>query len=170
MLRERFGGVDEVFHLAGKLGTAELDDTPTAAVEVNVLGSINVFEAAVSTGVSRVFHASKPNVWLNTYSITKHAAEKFAEMYDKAEACDTLFRSLRYFNAYGPRQARGPVRKLMPTFVAQALPTYRSRSTAMDNRSSTSSTSTTSLGSPLTTCRHLARPWERRPIVGGVCR
>jgi UDP-glucose 4-epimerase len=121
LLRERFVGVDEVFHLAGKLGTTELDDTPTAAVEVNVLGSINVFEAATSCGVSRVFHASKPNVWLNTYSITKHAAERFAEMYARAEACDTLFRSLRYFNAYGPRQACGPVRKLIPTFVAQAL-------------------------------------------------
>jgi UDP-glucose 4-epimerase len=121
LLCKRFAGVDEIFHLAGKLGTSELDETPTAAVEVNILGSINVFEAAISRGVSRVFHASKPNVWLNTYSITKHAAERFAEMYAKAEACDTLFRSLRYFNAYGPRQACGPVRKLMPTFVAQAL-------------------------------------------------
>jgi UDP-glucose 4-epimerase len=112
--------VDEVFHFAGKLGTSELDETPSAAVEVNILGSINVFELAIEREVPRVFHASKPNVWLNVYTITKHAAEQLADMY-AADAARTRIRSLRYFNAYGPWQSRAPIRKIMPTFVDQAL-------------------------------------------------
>src|SRR5262245_18570079 len=71
LLLDRFRGAAEVYHLAGKLGTSELDDTPAVAVRVNVLGSINVFEAAIAAGVGRVFHASKPNVWLNAYTISK---------------------------------------------------------------------------------------------------
>ncbi|HKG38970.1 MAG TPA: NAD(P)-dependent oxidoreductase [Conexibacter sp.] len=120
LLRRRFSGADEVYHLAGKLGTSELDDTPTLAVHVNVLGSINVFEAAIEAGVARVFHASKPNVWLNAYTITKGAAEQLGALYDR-DASGTQLCSLRYFNAFGPHQAHAPVRKLVPTFVRQAL-------------------------------------------------
>jgi UDP-glucose 4-epimerase len=119
-LQACFRGADEVYHLAGKLGTSELDDTPALAVHVNVLGSINVFEAAIEAGVARVFHASKPNVWLNAYTITKGAAEQLGALYDR-DASATRLCSLRYFNAFGPHQAHAPVRKLVPTFVHQAL-------------------------------------------------
>src|SRR5262249_24827505 len=60
----------------------------------------------------------KPNVWLNTYSITKFASEQFARLYN--ETRDIRICSLRYFNAYGPNQATGPVRKIIPTFARQA--------------------------------------------------
>jgi nucleoside-diphosphate-sugar epimerase len=119
-LQTCFRGADEVYHLAGKLGTSELDDTPALAVHVNVLGSINVFETAIETGVARVFHASKPNVWLNAYTITKGAAEQLGALYDR-DASSTRLCSLRYFNAFGPHQAHAPVRKLVPTFARQAL-------------------------------------------------
>jgi UDP-glucose 4-epimerase len=119
-LRAHVTGADEIYHLAGKLGTSELDDTPALAVHVNVIGSINVFETAIAAGVARVFHASKPNVWLNAYTITKGAAEQLGALYDR-DASSTQLCSLRYFNAFGPRQAHAPVRKLVPTFVRQAL-------------------------------------------------
>jgi UDP-glucose 4-epimerase len=121
LLSKHLRGVKEVFHFAGALGTSELDGDPVAAVETNILGSLNVFNAAVAAEVPRVFHASKPNAWTNTYSITKEAAERFAAMYDGDVSTNTRFRSLRYFNAYGPRQSLAPVRKLLPTFAAQAL-------------------------------------------------
>jgi UDP-glucose 4-epimerase len=119
-LRGVIDGADEVFHFAGMLGTAELDDEATTAAEVNILGSVRLFEAAIACGVTRVFHASKPNVWLNAYSITKHAAEQFAELLGGAQD-RTAFSSLCYFNAFGPHQAHGPVRKLIPSLVRQAL-------------------------------------------------
>ena len=118
-LRSAFRGADEVYHLAGMLGTSELEENVGAAILGNVCGSVNVFEAAIACRVPAVFYPSKPNVWRNTYTITKFAAEQFAELY--SEGGDVRIPSLRYFNAYGPRQSLGPIRKLVPTFAVQAL-------------------------------------------------
>lgn len=118
-LAKAFEGADEVYHLAGKLGTAELDDRAADAVRINILGSLHVFEAARTAGVPVVFQPTKPNVWLNTYTITKVAAEGFGELLRRSGELRVV--SLRYFNAYGPRQALGPIRKIMPVFAAAAL-------------------------------------------------
>lgn len=118
-LERAFRGADEVYHLAGKLGTSELDGEIRRAIEVNVIGAVNVFEAAIRAEVPTVFYPSKPNVWLNTYTITKYASEQFARLY--MEHHPVRICSLRYFNAYGPRQALYPIRKIIPAFAAQAL-------------------------------------------------
>jgi nucleoside-diphosphate-sugar epimerase len=120
LLLRTFRGADEVYHMAGKLGTSELERERHAAVEVNVLGSLNVFEAALHAGVGAVFLACKPNLWHNAYSITKEAAERFALTYARDHE-HMRVRCLRYYNAYGPHQALGPVRKMIPTFAACAL-------------------------------------------------
>ncbi|MBB5800263.1 nucleoside-diphosphate-sugar epimerase [Saccharothrix ecbatanensis] len=120
LLAELFDGADEVFHLAGVLGTAELQESQELAIDVNIKGTVAVFETAVEHGVPRVFYPGKPNVWLNTYSITKYAAEQFARM-SNLEHPDTKICSLRYYNAYGPGQALHPIRKIVPAFAAQAM-------------------------------------------------
>ncbi|HWF09184.1 MAG TPA: NAD(P)-dependent oxidoreductase [Bryobacteraceae bacterium] len=117
-LRRVMRGADEVYHMAGKLGTSELDDQMITGIEINIAGAVNVFEACLAAGVPNVFYPSKPNVWLNAYSITKFASEQFARLY--SETRDIRICSLRYFNAYGPNQATGPVRKIIPTFALQA--------------------------------------------------
>ena len=78
-----FDGAEGVYHLAGSLGTAELNSAVAQAVEVNIIGSLNVFEAAIQTGVDYVFFPSKPDVWLNAYTITKHAVDDFSRLYNK---------------------------------------------------------------------------------------
>ena len=118
-LRRAFRSADEVYHCAGRLGTSELEDDVVGAIDANISGTVNVFEAAIATGVSVVFYPSKPNVWLNAYTITKVAAEQFAKLYEARDGVRIC--SLRYFNAYGPGQALGPVRKIIPTFAVQAL-------------------------------------------------
>jgi nucleoside-diphosphate-sugar epimerase len=112
-------GMDCVYHLAGKLGTSELDDDVVTGIHTNIIGAVNVFAACVANDVPRVFYPSKPNVWLNTYTITKFASEQFAQLYSTNGA--TRICSLRYFNAYGPDQATGPVRKIIPTFALRAM-------------------------------------------------
>ncbi|CAA9328491.1 MAG: dTDP-glucose 4,6-dehydratase [uncultured Nocardioidaceae bacterium] len=118
-LSDAFSGADEVYHLAGILGTSELEERVQDAIISNIAGAVGVFEAAIECRVPRVFFPAKPNVWRNTYTITKYAAEQFAQMY--AATGQVAIPTLRYFNGYGPRQCLGPVRKLVPTFVAQAL-------------------------------------------------
>jgi len=116
-LRRLFRGAHEVYNFAGVLGTSELDSDIPRAIEANVIGAVNVFEAALCADVTRVFHPSKPNAWLNTYTITKLAAEQFAELFAHR---GLQVSTLRYFNAYGPGQAIAPVRKIIPTFASQA--------------------------------------------------
>jgi UDP-glucose 4-epimerase len=66
-----------------------------------------------------VFYPTKPNTWLNTYSITKRAGEEFCMMY--AREYDLDVRILRWLNAYGPGQKAFPVRKAVPVMILQAL-------------------------------------------------
>lgn len=117
-LVEAMRGAEEVYHLAGVLGTAELQESVQEAVEVNITGTVNTFESAIELGVSRMFYPGKPNVWLNTYTVTKEAAERFGRMYNELGA--TRICSLRYFNAYGAGQSLLPIRKIVPAFAIQA--------------------------------------------------
>jgi len=111
-------GRDIVFHLAGLLGTHELVANAIAATEVNVLGTLNILESARKHGVKVVF-ASKPNCWLNTYTITKVASEKFCLMYHKEFGVDVVI--LKWFNVYGSRQSLTEYQKAVPTLIVQAL-------------------------------------------------
>ncbi|MFG2636849.1 NAD-dependent epimerase/dehydratase family protein [Streptomyces sp. NPDC048362] len=119
LLAKTFQGAEEVYHLAGVLGTSELQETPQEAIDINIGGTVKVFEAAGTCGVPRVFYPGKPNVWLNTYTITKAAAESFAQMANSSGPSRIC--SLRYYNAYGPGQALLPIRKIVPAFAAQAI-------------------------------------------------
>lgn len=112
-------GQDYVFHLAGLLGTSELIEQSAQAVEVNVAGTVHVLDACVKHRVAGVFYPTKPNTWLNTYSITKRAGEEFCEMY--AREFDLNVRVLRWLNAYGPGQKVYPIRKAVPVMILQAL-------------------------------------------------
>lgn len=114
-----FDGADEVYHLAGALGTSELDDRLRQSIHTNVLGSLNVFEAAIDHHVPRVFFASKVHIWLNAYTITKHAAEQIGRLMSHHHP--TRICSLRYLNLFGPAQKLYPVRKVLPTFAIQAM-------------------------------------------------
>ena len=116
---------DGVIHLAGVLGTAEMIAAPRPAIEVNVFGALNVFEAAATHG-SPVVNIATGNHWMdNTYSISKDTADRFARMF-------VAFRggritTVRAFDAYGPRQVPaapfGPsrVRKIIPSFICRSL-------------------------------------------------
>jgi UDP-glucose 4-epimerase len=110
---------DGVIHLAGVLGTSETIDNPLPAVETNIRGSLNVFQA-VRQYHKRAVYITVGNYWFNnTYSITKTTAENLAWMFNREHG--TKIAVVRALNAYGPRQKAAPVRKIMPNFIGQAL-------------------------------------------------
>ena len=118
-LCDAFDGADEVYHLAGDLGTSELDAQLRRAIEINILGSLNVFEAALAAEVPRVFFASKVHLWVNGYTATKHCAEQLGRVITQQHPVRIC--SLRYLNLFGPGQKLSPVRKVLPTFAMQAM-------------------------------------------------
>ena len=112
-----FGGWDGIFHLAGQPGVRSFGDVFPLYVERNVLASQRVFEAAAEAE-TRVVFASSSSVYgeaeryptpeetpprpLSPYGITKLACEHLARACGKSLGLDVV--TLRYFNAYGPRQ------------------------------------------------------------------
>ncbi len=110
---------DGVIHLGGLLGTAETIDSPQESVLVNVIGSLNIFQACVKHN-KPCSYITVGNYWMNnSYSITKTTAERFAWMFNRERSGRIAV--VRALNAYGPRQKSLPVRKVVPNFILPAL-------------------------------------------------
>jgi UDP-glucose 4-epimerase len=122
---EAMAHVDSWIHLAGVLGTAEAVLNPRPAAETNVLGGINLLEAASQYGLPGVNIAVGNHYMANTYAISKTAVERFCVMYRAERGLPVTV--VRALNAYGPGQSIaspfGPskVRKITPSFVCRAL-------------------------------------------------
>lgn len=121
--------VDAVIHLAAVLGTQETIGNPKPSAETNILGSLNVFEAANQYGLP-VVYAGVGNHWMRnygtgSYTISKTAAEDFARMFNSYRGGKIAI--VRPVNAYGPRQSiaapygYSKVRKIIPSLVCRAL-------------------------------------------------
>lgn len=98
--------VDFVIHAAAlkQVDTAEYN--PFEFVKTNVMGSQNVIEAAIDTGVQKVVALStdKASSPINLYGATKLTADKlFISGNHYAAAYDTRFSVVRYGNVMGSR-------------------------------------------------------------------
>ena len=109
---------DGVIHLAGILGTAETLQHILETSEVNILGTLNVFEAVKKYG-KRCVYITLPDVWHNPYAVTKRTAKDFALLYNREFG--THINVVRGFNVYGEGQKFKPVRKFAPSFIIRAL-------------------------------------------------
>lgn len=114
-------GQDMVFHLAGLLGTHELIPNAFQATMVNIGGALRVMEACSKHSV-RLMAISKPNCWINPYTITKVAMEQYIEMYRREFELKAVI--IRWFNVYGGRQPlfeEKGYRKAVPTWIVNGL-------------------------------------------------
>ncbi len=101
-----------LFHFGGVLGTSELNFMTYDAVSANVLGTINILDAALQNNVSTIIYPAKPNIWFNAYTISKKSSYDFLKLYSKLHSQDIRIILLR--NVYGPGQSLYSVRKLVP--------------------------------------------------------
>lgn len=117
-----FHGCDEVYHLAGILGTSELIPISSLACDVNVVGANNVLDACRIAGVARVYNVAKPHFdgyYENSYTLTKHSGELLGRLYQEKYGMSVA--TVRWMNAVGPYQHVYPVRKLVPMMILLAL-------------------------------------------------
>ena len=110
------GDIDYAYNIAGIAPLPDNQLNPQEAIEVNVVGFVNILENARIYGVKKVIQASTNAMYENEtefptseanfkvptliYPNTKYAAERFAQSY-----CDTYGMNvtcLRFANVYGP--------------------------------------------------------------------
>lgn len=106
--------VDYVFHSAAMKHVPSCEYNPFEAVQTNVIGTQNVIQAALHSGVSRVLFTStdKAIAPTNTYGATKLTAERLisAAEYQKGDK-KTVFLSVRFGNVMGSRGSVIPLFK-----------------------------------------------------------
>jgi len=118
--------VDAIIHLAAVLGTSETIDEPMPAAETNILGTVNIFDAAARYKLPTVFAAvGNSGIGRGTYCITKTCGEEFVKMYREDRGLPVI--AVRPMNAYGAGQSApapygaSKVRKIVPSFICSAL-------------------------------------------------
>ncbi|HEU5318509.1 MAG TPA: NAD-dependent epimerase/dehydratase family protein [Chloroflexota bacterium] len=110
-------GAEAVYHLAARA------DGTHAGFETNVIGTVNVLEAAARYRVGRVVFASTYEVYgepidlpvdeshpllaLSCYGASKAAAEAYCRAYRREHGLDSVV--LRLSEVYGPYDAAGPI-------------------------------------------------------------
>jgi UDP-N-acetylglucosamine 4,6-dehydratase (inverting) len=105
-LRRAMEGVEIVVHAAAMKQVPAAEYNPFEAVKTNILGSQNVVDAAMDSGVKRVMAISsdKAVAPVNLYGATKLAADKlFIAANNYRGAKDIKFAVVRYGNVMGSR-------------------------------------------------------------------
>ena len=122
--------VDIIFHLAALIAIPYSYIAPNSYVETNVIGTLNICQAAKENGNIRVIHTSTSEVYgsanyvpidekhplkaQSPYSASKIAADSMAiSFFNSFNLPVTIARP---FNTYGPRQS---ARAVIPTIITQ---------------------------------------------------
>ena len=113
------GRFDSIVHLAARAGVRPSIKDPRLYVETNILGTLNLLEAAKQGNVPRFICASSSSVYgvlktlpfredlaltqtISPYAATKLAAEQICSNFSHLFGLRTI--NLRFFTVYGPRQ------------------------------------------------------------------
>lgn len=124
-----------IFHLAAKNCISDCQKAPVDTASINVVGTVNVFEAALQTKAKKVIYAEssalyedsnllptpESEVYPNSlYAVSKLAGRLFAETYQRFHNLRTT--ALRYFCVYGPRQDyRRTIPPVMSAFILNLM-------------------------------------------------
>ena len=124
-----------ICHLAAQIDVRSSVAAPAHDAEVNVIGTVNVLEAARAAGARVLFASSggalcgrdapipSPEDVLplpeSPYGIAKYCAEQYLGLYNRLHG--TRHSALRLANVYGPRQDPGGDAGVIPIFCGAAL-------------------------------------------------
>ncbi len=117
-VRTAVKGVDYILHQGALPSVPRSINDPITSNDVNILGMLNILEAAKEFGVKRVVCASSSSIYgnseslpkveemavnpLSPYALTKYAQERYCQIFTQIYGLETV--ALRYFNVFGPNQ------------------------------------------------------------------
>ena len=124
-----------VFNLAASVGNKRAIDNPIDDSDINVLGLLQVLEAARRHGIKKIVQSSSAGIFGEVktlpidedhpqepdtpYGVSKLAGEKHCLAYNKLYGMENV--CLRYFNVYGPHQRFDAYGNVIPIFATRAL-------------------------------------------------
>ena len=130
-----FESVDFVFHLAAKNSITDCQSDPVETADINITGTVNIFEAARKANVKKIIYAESSALYEGSktlpspetevrpesfYAVSKMSSMLFAEAYAKFYALKNT--ALRYFCVYGPRQDyRRTIPPVFSAFIIKLL-------------------------------------------------
>ena len=130
-----FEGADFVFHLAAKNCIADCQVDPVETADINVHGTVNVFEASRRASVKKIIYAESSALYEGAktyptpeseeapesfYAVSKMATKYFSDAYLRFYGLK--FTALRYFCVYGPVQDyRRTIPPVMSAFIIKLL-------------------------------------------------
>lgn len=126
-------GCDIIFHFAAVLGVDIVADNPVETMDVEVIGTRNVVEAATINNVKKIMYASTSGIYghsaienalteevlvdpRTSYAMAKRYNEIYLASHHEEKGLNVT--SLRFFNVYGSNQ---DTRMVVPRFFEQAL-------------------------------------------------
>jgi dTDP-glucose 4,6-dehydratase len=129
-------GVEFVIHEAAWRSVPKSMADPVGYTEVNVVGTVNLLEAAARARVRRVVCVSSSSVYGETsqmplcedqptnpvspYAASKLATELYCGLFARGFGLETV--SVRYFNVFGPRQSlENEYAVVIPKFITSLL-------------------------------------------------
>ena len=129
-------GVDYVLHQAAWGSVPRSIEMPLFYERNNIMGTLNMMEAARQKGVKKFVYASSSSVYgdhpvlpkkegqegnlLSPYALTKRCAEEYAKLYTRLYGLDTY--GMRYFNVFGRRQdPDGAYAAVIPKFIKMLM-------------------------------------------------
>lgn len=124
-----------ICHLAAQIDVRSSVDAPAPDAQVNVVGTVNVLEAARATGARVLFASSGGAIYgreaaipspedvlplpESPYGIAKYCAEQYVGLYNRLHS--TRHSIMRLANVYGPRQDPGGDAGVIPIFCGAAF-------------------------------------------------
>ena len=168
----RESGAQAIVHLAAQADVRVSVGDPAFDAAVNVLGTVNVLEAARLVGARVVFAStggaiygecerpareSDPCLPLSPYGAAKLAGEGYLGAFARLYGAPHV--SLRFGNVYGPRQDPHGEAGVVAIFLGRLRDGSRAGSSATGRRAATTSTSRT----------WSARPWPRSMETRAAC-
>lgn len=129
-------GVDYVLNQAAWGSVPRSIEMPLFYCMNNIMGTLNMMEAARQQGVKKFVYASSSSVYgdepvlpkkegregnlLSPYAVSKRSDEEWAKQYTRHYGLDTY--GLRYFNVFGRRQdPNGAYAAVIPKFIKQLI-------------------------------------------------
>ncbi|MEG0898049.1 MAG: SDR family oxidoreductase [Ruthenibacterium sp.] len=129
-------GVDYVLNQAAWGSVPRSIEMPLFYCQNNIMGTLNMMEAARQNNVKKFVYASSSSVYgdepnlpktegregnlLSPYAVTKRCDEEWGKMYTRFYGLDTY--GMRYFNVFGRRQdPDGAYAAVIPKFLKQLM-------------------------------------------------